>query len=257
MFESSQKTSLIDRLSSNYLLLVLILNELTNTNLLSFSLQVSLFPLPLPLMNFRFVYPLTINLVVFKLAFVSAAIHVLHYALSWFFAFEELSLVNHTFKDFLSAVTMWFRVMPLSVIWKYFAFEILSEFDEFSFPLKFTGFAWTMIVRSICVDKNGRGILSLAVNYPPIIDVIVAQNYKDRLVFGTRNLALLREIKRCAGGCCTFLHLFDQSLFFKILQSVSSRWVHQINKYLWYIDNKSISNPLLQLLPKGIKQITK
>jgi hypothetical protein len=116
MFESSQKASVVYGLAAIYLLLVFVYYNLTKTYLLSFTLEIALFPLSFPLMSLCFVYALTIYLVVIKLSLIFATVYILHNAFACFFALNKLALVYHTFEDFLLTEAMWFRVIPLAFI---------------------------------------------------------------------------------------------------------------------------------------------
>jgi len=111
MFESSQKATIINRFAPIYIFFVL--NHLSETFLLPLAFQIPLLPDSPPLVSLRRVDSLPFDLVVGEFAVVDTAIDVLHDSFAGFLALEKLTLVDHTFLDFLLAKTMRFGVLPL------------------------------------------------------------------------------------------------------------------------------------------------
>ena len=230
MFESSQKTSVVNRLTPVCLFFILISYELSETYLLSFSFEIALFPLSSPLMSCCFVDTLAMHLVIIKLSLISTTIHILHCSFACFFALNKLALIDHTFEDFLLAKTMRFGVMPFSIIWKYFAYEISTILDESALTFKFTTLAIALIKRSICIDKDGWTVFSLAIDNFTIVDVIVCEDDKYGSIHWIRNLTVMGKIKRSALGGCTFVYFAYNSWILEMFQGCGSGWVHEINK---------------------------
>lgn len=161
-----------------------------------------------------------------ELALVSASINILHGPLPWLLTLYEFAFIGHAFEDFFLAKTVGLGVFPLPRIGKYFAFEILAEFDELPLFLKLAGSDHPSVKRSISKDEDPLWILSLMVNNFAVVDVAVAQNNKDGLIVSSRNFTVLAEIQGDAGGVDIFLDFLHQPLVLEVFEGMAARWFH-------------------------------